>query len=292
MNLALSTIEQGLIYAILAMGVYLSYKVLDIADLSVEGTFPFGALLFAKISLAGVPPLLALPAVFLAGTLCGLTTALLFIKLKIKPLLAGILTMTILYSINLRINDRFNVSLSGQPRIYDLLQTGNPYVDRLLVLFIIVILIKVILDAYLRTEQGYLLIATGDNEAFVTNLGQNANRMKIIGLMISNGLVALSGSLMAQSMKFADITMGVSIIVVALASIIIGDTFLKEKDTIRGTTRAIVGAVFYKIIGTIALRLGLRPQDLRMINGGIVILFIAYNNAAARRARRKADRRI
>ncbi len=289
MNLALSTIEQGLIYAVLAMGLYLSYKVLDIADLSVEGTFPFGALMFAKLSLMGVHPIPSMLVAFAGGALAGLLTAVLFIKLRIKPLLAGILTMTIMYSINLRINDKANVSLSGQPRIYDMITTGNAYVDRIIVLLIIVALIKIALDWYMQTEQGYLLAATGDNEDFVKNLGQNADRMKAVGLMLSNGLIALSGSLMAQTMKFADITFGVGVIVIALASIIIGDTFLKSKDGIKGTTRAITGAIIYKIIGTVALRLGLRPQDLKMVNGAIVILFIAYNNFAAGRAKAKTN---
>lgn len=287
MNLALSTFEQGLIYAVLAMGLYLSYKVLDIADLSVEGTFPFGALLFAKLSFMGVSPILSMVVIFFGGSLAGLFTALLFIKLKIKPLLAGILTMTVMYSVNLRLNDKANVSLTGRPRVYDMLTTGNAYVDRIIVLLIIVVIIKIALDWYMQTEQGYLLQATGDNETFVTSLGQNANLMKAIGLMLSNGLIALSGSLMAQTMKFSDITFGTGIIVIALASIIIGDTFLKSQDRIKGTTRAIIGAIIYKIIGTVALRLGLRPQDLKMVNGAIVILFIAYNNFTAKRAQPK-----
>ena len=181
--------------------------------------------------------------------------------------------MTMLYSINLRINNKANIPLFNFKSIFD-------YVPAILVLLIIVLLIKILLDGFLKTEMGYLLIATGDNEALIKSLGQNSNKYKTIGLMLANGLVALSGALMAQIQGFADITMGSSIIVMALASIIIGDTFMKNSDTLKNTTRAIVGAIIYKIIGGVAIDLGLAPTDLRAISAIIVILFIAYNNLA------------
>jgi len=181
--------------------------------------------------------------------------------------------MTMLYSINLRINNKANIPLFNFKSIFD-------YGPAILVLLIIVLLIKILLDGFLKTEMGYLLIATGDNEALIKSLGQNSNKYKTIGLMLANGLVALSGALMAQIQGFADITMGSSIIVMALASIIIGDTFMKNSDTLKNTTRAIVGAIIYKIIGGVAIDLGLAPTDLRAISAIIVILFIAYNNLA------------
>ncbi|MDO5719006.1 MAG: ABC transporter permease [Tissierellia bacterium] len=277
MNLALTTIEQGLIYSVLAMGVYFTYKILDIADLSVEGSFPFGALLFAKLVSSGVDPIIGTILTFIIGTLTGLLTSALFISLRIKALLAGILTMTMLYSINLRLNGKPNISLTDQKLIFDYLNTGNKYIDKLIILIIIVAISKFLIDKFLKTEAGYLLVATGDNESLVRSLGESSNKYKIMGLMISNGLVALSGALLAQTNKFADITMGVSIIVAALASIIIGDTIFRHRK-LRGTTRAIIGAIIYRIIGTIALKIGLSPQDLRLINGLIVVVFIAYNN--------------
>ncbi len=280
MNLALTTLEQGLIYSVLAMGVYFSYKILDIADLSVEGSFPFGALLFAKFASMGLDPLIGTILTFLIGTLTGLLTASLFISLRIKELLAGILTMTMLYSINLRLNGKPNVSIPNEKLIFNYLSTGNKYIDKIVILLIIVIIAKLVIDRFLQTESGYMLIATGDNESLVKSLGENSNKYKIIGLMISNALVALSGALMAQANKFADITMGVSIIVAALASIIIGDTIFRNKN-LKGSTRAIIGAVIYRIIGTVALKMGLSPQDLRLVNGLIVVVFIAYNNAYA-----------
>ena len=246
---------------------------MDIADLSVEGTFPFGAFVFAKSISMGINPIISTLLAFCFGALAGLLTSTLFIKLKIKPILAGILTMTILYSVNLRTNGRANVPLFSYGSIFDL----GP---ALLVLAIIVLLTKVILDQFLKTETGYLLIATGDNESLVRSLGENSNKYKIIGLMIANGLVGLSGALMAQIQGFADITMGSSIIVVALASIIIGDTIKKDSNRIKNTTRAILGSIIYKLIGGIAIDLGLDPSDLKAISAIIVIVFISYNNLA------------
>lgn len=269
-SLIITSIEQGLIFAVLAMGVFLTYKVLDIADLSVEGSFPFGAFIFARFVSMGVHPIISTLMAFCLGTLAGLLTATLFIKLKIKPILAGILTMTILYSVNLKTNGKSNVPLFNHGTIFD---QGS----KILILILIVLLTKIILDLFLKTETGYLLIATGDNESLVRSLGENSNKYKIIGLMIANGLVALSGALMAQYQGFADMTMGHSIIVIALASIIIGDSFKRNSNKIKDTSRAIIGAIVYKIIGGIAIDLGLNPHDLRAVNAIIVIVFISYN---------------
>ncbi len=271
-SLIITSVEQGLIFAVLAMGVFITYKILDIADLSVEGTYPFGAFIFAKFVSMGLNPIISTILAFAFGTLAGLLTASLFTKLKIKPILAGILTMTILYSVNLKTNGKANVPLFSYKSIFDLGPT-------LVILIIIVVLIKLCLDLFLKTETGYLLIATGDNEALVRSLGENSNKYKLIGLMLANGLVALSGALMAQYLGFADMTMGNSIIVVALASIIIGDT-IRRNSSLKHTSRAIIGAISYKIIGGIAIDLGLHPNDLRAINAIIVIIFISYNNFA------------
>lgn len=270
-SLIITSIEQGLVFAVLAMGVFITYKILDIADLSVEGTFPFGAFVFAKFISIGANPYISTMAAFLTGTLAGLLTSILFTKLRIRPLLSGILTMTILYSVNLRINGKSNIPLFKYGTLYD---AGS----RIFVLLLIVFLIKITLDLFLKTEMGYLLIVTGDNEPLVKSLGESSDKYKIMGLMISNGLVALSGALMAQYQGFADITMGSSIIVVALASIIIGDTIKKNSKMIKGTTRAVLGALLYKVIGGIAIDLGLNPNDLKAINAIIVIAFISYNN--------------
>jgi len=270
-TLILTSLEQGLIFSVLAMGVIMTYKILDMADLSVEGTFPLGAFVFAKFVIGGLSPLLATGLAFIFGSMAGLITALLFVKLKIRPLLSGILTMTMLYSFNLRLNGKANIPLFKYTSIYGEIQA-------IIILAFIIITIKLLIDAFLKTEVGYLLIATGDNESLVKSLGKNTNSYKILGLMLSNGLVAMSGALMAQYQGFVDITMGSSIIVIALASIIIGDTVRRNSNKIKLTTRAILGAVSYRLIGGFAIDLGLSPTDLKAVSAIIVIVFISYNN--------------
>lgn len=265
------TIEQGLIFSILSIGVYITYKILDFPDLSVEGTFPLGAFVFAKFALLGMSPALSCLMALIAGAGAGLITYTLNIKFKIKAILSGILTMTLLYSVNLRINGRSNIGLSSQATIYDSF-------GKMAVLLVIVVLVKLLMDRFLKSEAGYLLIATGDNETLVKSLGQSSDKYKMIGLMISNALVGLSGAMMAQSQGFVDITMGNSIIVVALASIIVGDTVMQKNTLLKGTTRAVIGAIAYKFIGGMAIEMGLAPTDLKAISAFIVIGFLAYNN--------------
>jgi len=268
-TLLLTSIEQGLIFSVLAIGVTITFKILDFADMSVEGTFPMGAFLFAKFITAGASPVISTLLAFLFGTVAGIITYTLNIKLKIKALLSGILTMTILYSVNLRLNGKSNIGLFNNPSIFDNMKA-------VIVLIVIVAAVKKLMDIFLKTEVGYLLIATGDNETLVKSLGENSNKYKLIGLMLSNGLVGLSGALMAQYQGFADINMGTSIIVVAIASIIVGDTILRNKK-LKNTTRAIIGALVYKFIGAVAIDLGLAPTDLKAINAIIVIGFLSYN---------------
>lgn len=265
------TIEQGLIFSVLSIGVYITYKILDFPDLSVEGTFPLGAFVFAKFILLGASPGVATLMALLAGAAGGLVTYTLNIRFRIKAILAGILTMTLLYSVNLRINGKSNIGLSSFETIFDSF-------GKMTVLLVVVFAVKMLMDRFLKSETGYLLIATGDNETLVKSLGQNSDRYKMMGLMISNALVSLSGALMAQSQGFVDITMGNSIIVVALASIIIGDTVMQRSSILKGTTRAIIGAVAYKMIGGLAIEMGLAPTDLKAISAFIVIAFLAYNN--------------
>ena len=274
-GLVLVTLEQGMIFAMLAMGVYITYKILDFPDLSVEGSFPLGVFVFAKFSVMGWNPILATLLAFAAGGCVGLFTYTLNIKFKIKPILAGILSMTFMYSVVLRVNDTSNVSIINNPKIFDLF-------GRVGTLVIIVLLAKILLDTFLKTELGYLLIATGDNEGFVRSLGQNEEKLKLIGLVLSNALVGLSGSLMAQSLGFADISIKNGIIVTALASIIIGDALFPSASILKNTTRAVCGAIIYKAIGSIAIRIGLKPNDLQAVSATIVILFLAQANLSVK----------
>ncbi|WP_036729281.1 ABC transporter permease [Peptoniphilus mikwangii] len=281
-SVLLASIEVGLIFAILSMGVVFTFKILDIADLSVEGTFPLGAFIFAKMITSGLGVYISMIFSFIFGLVAGLVTFLLYKKLKIASILAGILTMTILYSVNLRIMGKSNVALFD----FDNLFVKFEKIPKGLILFAIVLIIKIIIDSFLKTERGYMLVITGDNESLVKSLGKNPDLYTMIGLMISNGLVSLSGALMSQYQGFADSQMGATIIVTALASIIIGDTFLKNSRKIKITTRAISGAIIYRIISGLAIHAGLDSSDLKMVTAFIVILFITYNNVSAGRIKR------
>lgn len=272
LSMFLISLEQGLIFAVLALGVYITYKILDFPDLSVEGSFPAGAFAFAKLVTSGASLWAGLFGSLLIGALTGLITSLIFSRLRIKPLLSGILTLTLMYSVNLRINGKSNVPLFSTPTLFQ-----GDILTNIIILAVIVLILKLLMDRFFRSQVGYMLLATGDNEVLVAGLGENVDTFKTIGLMISNALVALSGAIMAQNVRFADINMGASIIVIALASIIIGDTFMKNSRKIKGTTRAIYGALIYKMIGGAALYLGLAPTDLKAVNALIVIAFIAYN---------------
>jgi putative ABC transport system permease protein len=269
-TLILTSIEQGLIFSVLAIGVIITFKILDFADMSVEGTFPMGAFIFAKFITTGFSPIISTLLTFILGTLAGLLTYTLNIKLRIRALLSGILTATILYSANLRLNGRSNIGLTSYDSIFDGFRP-------VIVLILIVLAVKILMDLFLKTEVWYLLIATGDNETLVKSLGENSNKYKLIGLMLSNGLVSLSGALMAQYQGFSEISMGTGIIVVAIASIIVGDTVLRNSKILKMTTRAIMGALIYKFIGALAIDLGLAPTDLKAINAAIVIIFLSYN---------------
>ena len=266
----------GLIFSILAIGVVITFKILNLADLSVEGTFPLGAFVFAKVLTLGYSPFLAMALAFVMGGVFGYLTYFLYKRLKIDAILAGILTMTILYTVNLRITGTSNVTFYELDVIFSIFSS----IPKIVILLIIVGLIKIIMDWFLKTEKGYLLLATGDNERLVKSLGENPNKFYAYGLILSNALVALAGSLMAQSTGYCDITMGQTIIVSALASIVIGDAFLKNAKFLNRTTRAIIGAVVYRVIFGIAISAGLQPSDLKAVTAIIVIIFIVYNNMA------------
>lgn len=282
----LTSLEQGLIYAFLAMGVYITYKILDIADLTVEGSFAFGAFVFASCVYSGFNAVLSTILALIFGIVPGLISSILFTKMKIKPLLAGILTMTMFYSINLRMMGKANVSLFKHPDIYSELSilscfTDNKDIlayDKILVLLIILVIVKFAIDLFFKTEIGYLLIATGDNERLVHSMGENSNQYKILGMMMSSALAALSGALFAQNLGFVDISLSNSVIVTALASVIIGDGILKKMDFLNPSMRAIIGAILYMEISGLAIALKLQPTDLKALSALIVIAFLTYNN--------------
>lgn len=272
MGVLLTVLEQGLIFGILALGVYLTYKVLDFADLSVEGTFPLGAAITAFFLTQDVTPLLAVLISFLGGMLAGAVTGILHVKLKITNLLSGILVMSGLYSINLRIMGKANIPLFNEERIF------SGVIPVLLTIVIIVICVKIIVDLFLKTKFGFMIKATGDNPQLVTTLGVNLGWVKIVCLMVSNGLVALAGSLSAQYQGFADVGMGTGTIVIGLAAVIFGEAIFKKARWILPTTMAIIGAILYQGCTAIALQLGFPATDLKLLSALIVTLALALNN--------------
>lgn len=279
MTILLGILQEGFIYAVLALGVYITYSILDFPDLSVDSTFPLGSVVTATLILAGVPAILTLPIAFVAGAIAGMITGLIHVKLKVRDLLSGIIVMTGLYSVNLVIaGDKANVPIFGKNTIFDnalfaKLQTSvSADVLIVIITFIIVVLVKVLLDAYLKTRSGYLLRAVGDNETIVTSLAKDKGMVKILGLALANGLVALAGSIYCQKQGFFELSIGTGSIVIGLASVIIGTKVLKRFHKIKATTAVIVGTVLYKGCVSLAIAFGMKASYLRLITA---ILFLA-----------------
>ncbi|WP_066500859.1 ABC transporter permease subunit [Abyssisolibacter fermentans] len=271
MNFWLSVIEQGLIFGVMVLGVYITYKILDFPDLTVDGSFPLGAAVTGALLTKGLNPLVVLLASFAAGALAGFTTGFLHVKLKITNLLSGILVMTGLYSINLRIMGKSNTPLFNNETIF------SSNIDSIFIIIVFAVITKLLLDIFLKTDIGYIVKATGDNPQLVTSLGMNTGVMKIVALMLSNGLVALSGSLVAQYQRFSDVGMGTGIIVMGLASVIFGEALFKRIPLITPTTMVLGGAILYKASIGFALELGFPPNDLKLINAIIVTIALQLN---------------
>lgn len=260
MDFLITVLEQGLIYGIMALGVYITYKILDFPDLSVDGTFPFGAAVTATLLKFGVNPYLTLLISFGAGLVAGICTGLIHVKFKVRDLLSGIIVMTGLYTVNMYIAGTNNVPLFSVNTIFrnDMLTSifGEkiPQWMDIVVILVIVIICKLLLDLYLKTQSGYLLRAVGDNDIIVTSLAKDKGNVKILGLAIANGLVALSGSVFAQQSRVFDISMGTGALVIGLASVIIGFSFFKKLSFVKTTTAVIVGSIFYKACVALALK--------------------------------------
>jgi len=269
----LGTIEQSLIFAIMVMGVYISFRILDFPDMTVDGSFPMGAAIVASCLVKGMNPLLALALAFLGGAAAGLVTGFIHVKFKITNILAGIIVMTGLYSINIKIMGRSNISLF---KVEHLFSMG---INSIVIIGIAVIICKICLDFLLKTKFGFVLKALGDNETLVVSLGVNKDRLKIYGLMISNAIVTLAGGLYAQYQGFADVGMGTGIIVTGLASIIIGESIIRNKRMFAMTTTVIIGTILYRAIITVALKIGFNASDLKLITSVIVISILALKNS-------------
>lgn len=263
-----ATIEQSLVFAIMVLGVYISFRILNFPDMTVDGTFPLGAAISAKLLTLGVNPYLTLLVALVAGAAAGAVTGLIHVKLKVKDLLAGILVMTALYSVNLRVMEKSNIPLFEEDNIF------NTEYSMMITIVVLILISKFLLDYLLKTKFGFALKALGDNENLIVSLGLNEEKYKIYGLMIANSFVAFSGAVLAQYQGFADVGMGTGIIVIGLASIIIGDTLFGKRRRLAGTTIVIIGSILYRGVIAVTLSMGMNASDLKLITSVIVIIIL------------------
>lgn len=282
LNIILGAISLGLIWAIMTIGVYITYRILGIADLTVEGTLAMGAAIAASSISKGTNPYLATLLALLGGLIAGLVTGLLHTKLRIPALLSGILTMIALYSINLRIMGRANISLLNMKTVYTPFQNIFEKYNMNTVIYpvitvglISVLFIVCFLYWFFGTEIGCAIRATGNNPNMVRAQGINTNTMVIIGLVFSNGLVAISGALIAQSQNFADIQMGQGSIVIGLASVIIGEVLFGKRNFFSRLISLVLGAITYRIIIALVLRMGMPANDLKLFTALTVAIALS-----------------
>ncbi len=286
----LGILEQGLIYGILALGLLITYRILDFPDLTVDSSFPLGAAVSAVLTLNGMHPVLTLFCGMLAGAVAGLITGLIHVKCKVRDLLSGIITMTALYSINLRIAGKANVPIFSVDTLFrNSLTKALPgwlsgYATLIIVL-VIALIAKLLLDLFLKTKAGYLLRAAGDNASVVTTLARDQGTVKIMGLMISNALVALAGAVMCQQQRSFDISMGTGTMVIGLASVIIGTNLFKGLSFMKSTTMVILGSILYKACVSAAISLGLEPSDMKLITAVLFLLILVAGHARRKKVR-------
>ncbi len=278
LDLVLSTVSQGLLWAIMALGVFLTFRVLDISDLSVEGTFPLGAAVAATLIDAGHSVWFAMLIALIAGCIGGTVTALLTTKLKIPALLSGILTMIGLYSVNLMIMGKANVPLLRAETVFTLTENlfgVSSVVATLIVGLVATVIVGAIMYWFFGTVLGTAIRATGCNPQMARAQGINTNVMVILGLLISNGLVALSGALVAQSNGFADVGMGTGTIVIGLASVIIGEVLFGTRSFKNWLISVVLGSVVYRAVIAIVLELGMPPNDLKLFTAVLVAIALS-----------------
>jgi len=285
LNVLLTILQQGLCYALVAMGVYISYKILDFPDLTVDSSFPLGGVVCIFLVQAGCPFIVALLCAFVAGGLAGLITGLLHVKAKISNLLSGIITMTGLLSINMAISKgRTLIPYSGSTTIFN-----NAFIKlfgsdihiqalgKILILVIVVVLLKIILDLFLKTKTGFMLRAVGNNEQMCTSLGSDCGTYKILGLVIANAMVGLAGAIYGQYMNYFDNTSGTGMVVIALASVIIGCALFKNAKHIKGTTAVIVGAIIYTAALNVVIAIGVPTTYLKLVMAVIFAIILVLN---------------
>ena len=279
-----STLTQGFIYALLSYGIYITYKILDFPDLTVDGSFPLGAAVTAVLLVRGYNPYLTLVVAMAAGALAGLATGLIHVRLKVRDLLAGIITMTALFSINLQLGGS-NLAVE---RAIDTIFTAKPTMmlfgtmpliyRKLIVSIIIALVFKLLLDMYLKTKSGMLLRAVGDNSALVTSLAKDNGRIKILGLVLANALVALAGAIVCQEQRSFSATMGTGQMVFGLATVIIGTTLFRKLDFVKGTTAVVIGSIIYKVCIQIAIVAGLPANLLKLVTAVLFLIILVMGS--------------
>ena len=286
MGIYITILEQGLIYGILALGVYITYKILDFPDLTVDGSFPLGAALTATMITRGVHP-------FLIGVLDGVCTGLIHVKFKVRDLLSGIIMMTALWTINLRLAGTANVPIFGDDSIFDNASVNGIFHDGLsnykvlVIVLVIAVISKVLLDLYMKTKSGFLLRAVGDNDVLVTSLAKDQGNVKILGLAIANGLVALSGSIFCQEQRVFEISSGTGAIVIGLASVIIGTSLFKNVSFMKATTAVLIGSVIYKACVAAALKF-FEPQDMKLITAVLFLAILVIGGERRKKVKKNA----
>lgn len=284
MELCISTLTQGFIYALLSYGVYITYKILDFPDLTVDGSFPLGAAVTAIMLVKGVNPFVTLLAALFIGAVAGFVTGFIHVKLGVRDLLAGIITMTALFSINLQIAGT-NLAIE---RSIDTIFTSGPIMAimgnssliyrKFVVALILAVVVKLILDWYLKTKSGLLLRAVGDNATLVTTLAKDKGNVKLLGLVIANALVALSGAVVCQEQRAFSSTMGTGQVVFGLAAVIIGTTLFRKLSFVKATTAVLVGSVFYKACIQVAISLGLPANLLKLATAVLFLVVLVLGN--------------
>ena len=286
-NLIISTIAQGLLWALLALGVFITFRILDVADLTVEGSFPMGAAISAVLITMGVNPWLTVVIAGIGGMVAGAVTGWIHTKLKIPALLAGILTMIALYSVNLHIMGKANISLLRMDTVYSAIHSMG--ISNAVALTIIGVVVTAVVGLFLfwffGTELGTSIRATGVNPQMIRAQGVNTDTMIVLGLLLSNGFVAVSGALIAQSQGFADIGMGVGTIVIGLASVIIGEVLFASSSVVRklfgnssfvlSLVAVVFGSIIYRIVIATVLYLGMPPNDLKLFTAILVALALS-----------------
>ncbi|MGL4607092.1 MAG: ABC transporter permease [Eubacteriaceae bacterium] len=285
-GLLINVLEEGFIYGIMAIGVYITYSVLDFPDLSVDGTFPLGACITAMLITLGINPWLVCVVAFVAGAMAGCVTGILHVRLGITDLLSGILVMTGLWSINLALtNGSAILPFYDMPTIFysGLTETIPKMVVVLLIAGVLCLCVKLLVDVFLKTKSGMLLRASGNNPQYVISLGKDPGKMKILGLAIGNGCTALAGSVLSQQTQSANVASGTGMVVMALASVIIGMNLFKGVSFIKPTLAVVFGAIIYKACLVVAMQLGLPTNYLKLLMAVIFTIALVSNKAFSKK---------